>query len=117
VAPGDVVLSGIPNLDQYYPGISSFYLEEDDNRYDAYVCPDGRTERWTGHAIVEKIDILSSAVNSSNHLYATVYPDVEERLRQEGQRLGWSTTPVFTALDGKTHIVSIQTSLPIGHLQ
>jgi hypothetical protein len=115
VAPGDVVLSGIPNLDQYYPRISSFYLEEDDNRYDAYVCPDGRTDRWTGHSIVEKIDRLTPAVDSSAHLYVTVYPDVEERLRQEGERRGWSTTAVFTALDGKTHVVSIQASLPTGH--
>ena len=117
VAPGDVVLSGIPNLDQYYPGITAFYLEEDDNRYDAYVCPDGRTDRWTGHSVVEKIDSLGSAVNSSHHLYATVYPDVEERLRQEALRRGWSMTPVFTALDGMTHIVSIQTSAQPGHLQ
>jgi hypothetical protein len=59
---------------------------------------------------------LGPAVDSPNHLYAIVYPDVEERLRQEAGRRGWSATPVFTALDGKTHILSIQTSPRTGRL-
>jgi hypothetical protein len=107
VQPGDVVFSGIPNLDQYYAGFDYFYLDGEDNRLDAYVCPDGRTERWTNHPVLYDADALKSAVDSGHRVYGTVYSDVEERLRRDAAARGWSTTRVYTARDGKTHIVSI----------
>lgn len=108
VRPGDVVVSGIPTLDQYYDGIDYFYLDEKDNRYDAYVCANGRIDRWTNHPILYKADALKSVVDTGHRVYGSVYTDVEARLRHDAQSLGWSMKPVFTALDGKTDVVSIE---------
>jgi hypothetical protein len=108
VQPGDVVFSGIPNIDEYYDGFDFFYLEDEDNRYDAYVCSDGRTERWTNHPILTKIETLRPAVESGHHVYGSVYPDVEQRLGREAQSLGWSVTEVYTARDRNAHVVSIE---------
>jgi hypothetical protein len=105
--PGDVVVSGIPSLDQYYRGFDYFYLDDQDNRYDAYVCADGRTERWTNHRVLFTLGPLSSAVASGRHVYATVYPDVEERLRHAAESRGWTVTQVYVARDRKTSVVNI----------
>jgi hypothetical protein len=108
VQTGDVVVSGIPNLDQYDPGFDYFYLDEQDNRYDAYVCADGRTERWTNHPVIFNLKTLEPAAVSGHRLYATVYPDVGERLQQEARALGWTVTQVYLAQDGKTAVLSIR---------
>jgi hypothetical protein len=107
VQSGDVVVSGIPNLDEYYGGFEYFYLDEEDNRYDAYVCRDGRTERWTNHPVLYTVNALTSVVDSGHRLYGSLYGDVEERLRRDAQARGWSVTRVYTAADGKTDVVSI----------
>jgi hypothetical protein len=108
VQPGDIVFSGIPNIDQYYDGFDFFYLEEEDPRYDAYACSDGRTERWTNHPILTKIEALRPALKAGHHVYGTVYPDVEQRLGREAQSLDWSVTQVYTARDRKARVVSIE---------
>jgi hypothetical protein len=108
VQRGDVVFSGIPNLDEYYDDFDFLYLEEDDTRYDAYVCANGRSERWTNHAILTKIDALRSVVESGHHVYASVYADVEQRLGRDAQSLDWSVKEVYTARDRKAHVVSIE---------
>jgi hypothetical protein len=107
VQSGDIVVSGIPNLDEYYGAFDYFYLDEEDNRYDAYVCGDGRTERWTNHPVLYTANALNSVVDSGHRLYGSVYTDVEERLRRDAQAHGWSVTRVYTAADGKTGVVSI----------
>jgi hypothetical protein len=108
VQPGDVVFIGIPNIDEYYDGFDFFYLEDEDNRYDAYACSGGRTERWTNHPILTKIEALGPAVEAGHHVYGSVYPEVEQRLAREAHSLGWSVTEVYTARDRKAHVVSIE---------
>jgi hypothetical protein len=108
VASGDVVISGIPNLDQYDSRFDYFYLDEQDNRYDAYVCPDGRTDRWTKHPLIFKLDTLIAVVASGHPVYATVYPDVASRLERDARSLGWTVTPVYLAQDGKTAVLRIR---------
>jgi hypothetical protein len=107
VQPSDTVISGIPNLDQYYGGFTYFYLDEDDNRYDAYVCRDGRTERWTSHPVLYKVDSLRAVVGAGHTVYAALYPDVEARLRSAAMTEGWTITSAYTAMDGISHIVRI----------
>ncbi|HEX4241915.1 MAG TPA: glycosyltransferase family 39 protein [Steroidobacteraceae bacterium] len=110
VRPGDVVVSGIPNLDAYYPSFDFFYLDEDDNRYDAYVCADSRTDRWTNRPVLFGPDRLKSYVESGRGVYATVYSDTEQRLSAAARRAGWSVTRVYTAMDGKTDVLRIGTA-------
>jgi hypothetical protein len=107
VHPGDMVVNGIPNLDEYYAGVDYFFLDQEDNRIDAYVCGDGRTERWTNHRLIYSVDGLGSVLNRGQRVYATVYEDVEERLRRASQSQEWTITRVYTAMDGKTGVLSI----------
>jgi hypothetical protein len=108
VQSGDVVISGIPSLDQYDHGFDYFYLDDEDERYDAYVCPDGRTERWTNHRVVFKLQSLSPAVVAGHPVYATVYSDVALRLQRDARALGWIVEQVYLAEDGKTAVFRIR---------
>jgi hypothetical protein len=96
VQSGDVVITGIPNLDQYYDGFNYFFLDKEDSRYEAYVCRDGRTERWTNHPVLYTEDELKPIVASGRRVFASVYSDTEERLRATAQSRGWSVTRVWT---------------------
>jgi hypothetical protein len=107
VQPGDIVVNGIPNLDEYYSGVDYFYMDEEDNRSDAYICDDGRTERWTNHRLIYGVGGLQSVLRSGQRAYATVYADVEERLRQATASQEWTMIRVYTAMDGKTGVLSI----------
>jgi hypothetical protein len=107
VQPGDIVVNGIPNLDEYYSGVDYFYLDEEDNRIDAYICGDGLTERWTNHRLIYGVGGLESVLRSGHRAYATVYADVEERLRQATPSQEWTMIRVYTAMDGKTGVLSI----------
>jgi len=57
---GGAVAAGIPNPAQYYGDFDYIYLDEEDPRYDVYVGPDGKTERWTA-AFGEKNVLLITA--------------------------------------------------------
>jgi hypothetical protein len=107
VEPGDMVISGIPNLDPYYHAFGYFYLGADEARYDAYICADGRTERWTDHPVLHGLDELKSLVQTQTRVYATVYPDIEPQLRAEAASAGWQLTRAWTAADGQTHVLLI----------
>ena len=107
VQAGDLVIDGIPNLDQYYGRFDYYFLDQEDNRYDAYVCRDGRTERWTNHPVIYKVTALKSLIDSGHRVYAPLYSDVEARLRHDAQSQGWSVTRVYTAQDGHTDVVMV----------
>lgn len=107
VRPGDVVLTGIPNLVQYYAGLDYFFLEEDDPRYDAYVCQDRKTERWTGHTVLYGERALEPVVSTGHRLYVIVYRDVEERLQTAARKSGWSVARVWAAEYGGSHVLLI----------
>jgi dolichyl-phosphate-mannose-protein mannosyltransferase len=107
VRPGDVVITGIPNLDEYYNGFDYFFLDAADNRYDAYVCRDHRTERWTNHPLLTTEAALQPIVAAGHRVFATLYPDVEERLRSAARLANWSVTRVWTTRYGDTDILLI----------
>ena len=106
VQSGDVVITGIPNLDQYYDGFDYFFLDKEDGRYEAYVCRDGRTERWTNHPVLYTEDELWPIVASGRRVFASVYSDTEERLQASAQSQGWSVTRVWTVY-GNTDVLLI----------
>jgi Dolichyl-phosphate-mannose-protein mannosyltransferase len=105
VRPGDVVIAGIPNLDQYYHGFDYFFLDAEDNRYDAYVCRDHRTERWTNHPLLITEAALQPIVEAGHRVFAVLYPDAEGRLRSA--LANWSVTRVWTTRYGDTDILLI----------
>lgn len=107
VRPGDVVITGIPSLEQYYGRFDYFFLDEDDQRYEAYVCRDGKTERWTDHPVLYGGRALQPILASGRRVYASVYPDVEDRLREAARSQGWSVTRVWAAAYGQTDVLLI----------
>jgi Dolichyl-phosphate-mannose-protein mannosyltransferase len=108
VRPGDVVISGIPNLDEYYNDFDYFFLDAEDNRYDAYVCRDHRTERWTNHPLLTSGAALQPIVEAGHRVFATLYPDAQAQLRSAARLANWSVTRVWTTRYGDTDILLIE---------
>jgi dolichyl-phosphate-mannose-protein mannosyltransferase len=113
VKPEDLVIDGIPNLDPYYHDFEYFYLGLDEDRYDAYICADGKTERWTGHPVLHGVQALKAVITPGRPAYVTVYRDVEPQLRQAAAGEGWVLTRAWTAADQQTDILRIE-ALPRG---
>jgi hypothetical protein len=107
VRPGDIVITGIPSLDEYYDNFDYFFLDKQDNRYAAYVCRDGRTERWSNHPLLYKDDALGGVVASGRRVFASVYRDAETRLFAAAQRNDWSVTRVWTTTYGNEDVLLI----------
>jgi Dolichyl-phosphate-mannose-protein mannosyltransferase len=107
VRPGEVVITGIPSLEQYYGRFDYFFLGEEDLRYEAYVCQDGKTERWTNHPVLYGERALEPIVAAGRRVYVSVYPDVEDRLRAVAQSEGWSVRRVPAAGYGQTDVLLI----------
>lgn len=105
--PGAIVIADIPSLEQYYPNFDYFFLEEQDPRYEAYVCKDGATERWTDHPVLYGLSALEPLVASGRPVYASLYADDEVRLRTAAKSERWSVTPVWSSAYGDTDLLLI----------
>jgi hypothetical protein len=108
VQPGDVVITGIANLAQYYSGFDYFFLDEQDPRYDAYVCQNGRTERWTNHIVLYGGRALRPILVPGRRVLASVYPDTEARLRTAAASAGWRISPLWQTESGQPDVVLIE---------
>jgi hypothetical protein len=106
-APGDVVITGIPNLDQYYDRFDYFFLDADDARYDSYVCRDGHTDRWTNHRLLYTDDALAPIVASGRRVYASLYSYAEQSLQADARARGWSVTRVWTSAEDGSDVLLI----------
>jgi hypothetical protein len=107
VKPGDVVIAGIPSLDQYYGHIDYFFLDEGDSRYESYVCPDNKTERWTNHQVLYSMDALKPIVESGRRVYVNLYASSERHLKEYAVAAGWSVALVWTAEYGTAHMMLV----------
>lgn len=107
VKPGDVVIAGIPSLDQYYGHIDYFFLDEGDSRYESYVCPDDKTERWTNHRVLYSMDALKPIVESGRRVYVNVYAPSERHLKEYAAAAGWTVAGVWTAKYGTAHMMLV----------
>lgn len=110
VRAGDVVIVGVPNLDPYFGRVDYFYIDGKDPRYDAYVCRDGRTERWTNHPLLHSEEDLMPLVESGRRVLVMVYPDTEEHLRAAARLHRWSVTSLWHTLYGDSDVLSIEAS-------
>ena len=105
--PNDVVIAGIASLGEYYRDFDYFFLDKEDSRYEAYVCRDGRTERWSNHPLLYTEEALNTVVASGRRVFASVYPDTEQRLIAAAQRHDWSVTRVWTTKYGNDDVLLI----------
>lgn len=99
VQPGDVVVSGIPNIQPYYPGIDYFYLDDTDDRYRNYACNRGTTERWSSLPLLYKSQALADEVNKSRRTFIVTYPSRYARLQDTATALHWRTQLVRPSPD------------------
>jgi hypothetical protein len=115
VRPNDIVITGISSLDEYFGDFDYFYLDKEDSRYEAYVCRDGRTDRWSNHPLLYSEDALSAVIASGRRVFASVYPDTENRLVAAAQRHDWSVTRVWTTKYGKDDVLLIVAKSGVSH--
>jgi hypothetical protein len=108
VRSSDVVIVGIPNLDPYFRRIDYFYIDGEDERYDAYVCQDGRRDRWTNHPLLHAEEDLMPILASGHRVLAMVYPDTEGHLRAAARSHGWSVSLAWRTNYDDTEILLIE---------
>jgi hypothetical protein len=104
---GALVVADIPSIEQYYPSFDYFFLDEQDPRYEAYVCQNGTTERWTDHPFLYGMRALEPLVASGRPVYASLYSDDEARLKAAAQLEGWSIASVWKSEYGNTEVLLI----------
>jgi hypothetical protein len=107
VQPGDVVITGVANLDEYYRHIDYFFLDEADNRYETYVCQNGRTDRWTNHPVLYTAEALKPIVDSGHRVYASLYQADEQRLTSYAQSVGWTVARIWVGVYGRSDVLLI----------
>ncbi len=110
VRPSDVVIVGIPNLDPYFGRFDYFYIDGEDQRYDAYACRDGRRERWTNHPLLHSEEALMPILASGRRVLAMVYPDTEGHLRAAARSHGWSVSLAWRTNYDDTEVLLIEAS-------
>jgi hypothetical protein len=115
VHAGDVVITGIPSLDEYYRPIDYFFLADGDERYETFVCQDGRTERWTNRPVLYTAAALRPIV-AGHRVFASVFADTERRLAADGPAQGWSVNRVWRADSGTADVILIQAAPAAGGL-
>jgi len=114
VRPGDLVVTGVPSLDEYYAPIDYFFLDATDNRYEAYVCPDGRTERWTNRPVLYTADALKPLLAAHHRIYLSVFGYAEKGLKSAAAAAGWSFRRVWTADSRTASVVLIEAPAAAG---
>jgi hypothetical protein len=105
VHDGDIVMSGIPNVDQYYPRTDFFFLDENDERYETYACSDGRTERWTNRPLLYSTEALRPQIATGRRIFLVLYPGWTETVLAEAQARGWQHELAWSLPNGGVQIL------------
>jgi hypothetical protein len=104
----DIVISGIPSLDQYYAATRFFFLDEQDERYQPYACLRGTVDRWTNRPLLYGNDALASQLVLSHQLVLVLYPSRTQRVVAEAQRRGWQYERVWSSVDGGVDVLVLK---------
>ena len=105
VRPNDIVVSGIPHLDQYYNGIDYFFLDEQDQRYGAYACNGGTVERWNNLRLLHTTNALEPQIATGNRVFMLLYSNREERLLREAAARGWPVESLSLPIPGSGNVL------------
>ncbi len=103
VRPGDIVISGIPNLDAYYAQIDYFLLDREDPRYRAYACENATLERWTNRPLLRDIDDIKAT--GRQRVFVVAFPAPAKRLGSEVLQRTWRLKPLWTSVDGQINVL------------
>ena len=103
----DLVIIGIPSVDQYYHRANYFFLRDDDARYDAYACGTGPVERWTNLPLLYKTASLAAMVASGRRIVLVLYPSEAQALLADGKRNNWHEQLAWSSADHGTAVVLV----------
>lgn len=105
VGAEDILVSGIPSLDHYYGRADFSFLDEQDDRYEAYACAAGTVDRWTGKPLLHGTDQLDARVQSGRTLFLVMYPSFARRLLQSAGARSWRYHTAWTSIDGGVNVL------------
>jgi len=104
VGAQDLVINGIPSLDGYYHRSDLFYMDEQDNRYEAFACARGSVDRWTNTPILDGTSRLQSTVQTGRKIYLIAYPSFARRILDEAQFDEATMRRAWSSIDGGIEI-------------
>lgn len=103
--PGTFVVNGYPGVDFYFDGFDSAYIDSGHQRYWAYACNQGRTERWGNLPLISTKEDLEVRIAAHDRTVIVAdTPALEEllpRLDALGPQVAWVSS------DGRIGIVEI----------
>jgi hypothetical protein len=106
----DIIVSGIPHLDQYLSRIDYFFLDEWDPRYVPYACDGGRAERWSNLPLLHTTEALGELAMSRKKIFVILYSDRNARLLEQAQKREWSLQVIPVSIPGYSNLLLINPS-------
>ena len=106
--PDTLVVNAYPGVDFYYATFDLAYISVETQRYWAYACNEGQTERWGNLPLVSTVDDLRARIAAHPRtVIVTDTPALDDLLPQLG---GFSPTVAWVSADGRISVVEIATS-------
>ena len=69
-----LVINGFPGIDFYFQGFDYTYIPRENQRYVAYACRRGTTERWGNLPLLDDIDDLDTLLQSTSKILIVINP-------------------------------------------
>jgi hypothetical protein len=103
--PTDLVVSGIPSLDSYYDRTDFAFLDEQDERYEAYACAAGTRDRWSNKPLLSSTDQFGSQVQSGRRVFLVMYPSLAQRVMSQAEARRWDYRMAWSSIDGGVRVL------------
>jgi hypothetical protein len=103
----DVVLNGIPSIDQYYHGVTFFFLDAGDPHYETYACRSGTEDRWTQHRLLYTMDAVRPKISATHIVFLIGYPGQTKTVLAEAKMRGWSAQLVWSSIDKGIDVLAL----------
>jgi hypothetical protein len=105
VRQNEVVVSSVPNIDEYYRHIDFFFLDAGDPRYETYACPGGTQDRWTQRPLLYTMDALRENIAAGHRLFLVTYPYQTPTVLSEARARGWPAALAWTSVDAGINVL------------
>jgi hypothetical protein len=100
-----LVINGYPTVDFYYPNFDYSYIDVDNDRFVAYACDRGRTDRWSNLPLLSTPYALRRAIEGRDRTLILIdTPRLENLLSSLSE---FHPTVAWVSMDGYISIVEI----------
>jgi hypothetical protein len=100
-----LVVSGVPSLDSYYDRIDFAFLDEQDDRYEAYACAAGTRDRWSNKPLLSSTDQFAEQVRSGRRVFLVMYPSLAQRVMSQAVARHWDYRTEWSSIDGGVRVL------------